>query len=317
MNSQQGITLVEVALAVMIAGLLMAGALMVHERAQTQRQFEATYDNMDAVVKALSIYVEAAGRLPCPADPAAAEDAAGWERGASAANPNATGTCDAKTREGIVPYRTLGLARHAAMDGWGHYYTYAISPVFARKNNQSDAAAHSGRIHGRCRHAGWVSPADRYNRNAIKARFCCADQTEPVFDNDSDLIVVHTAGGDALSPVRSEGIKTSYDAITRTTTSSTDGADVPFFDASPIEAPALILISHGPNHRGAWLGNGTGNRFDLPDAGPELNNANFDQVFADGPWSLKPGPDHFDDIVRWMTQDGIIAAHGALSCSYP
>ena len=46
-------------------------------------------------------------------------------------------------------------------------------------------------------------------------------------------------------------------------------------------------------------------------------SADGDQIFVDGPWNLKPGPDYFDDIVRWMTQDGIMAAHGALSCSYP
>lgn len=316
MNSQQGITLVEVALAVMITGLLMAGALMVRERAQTQRQFEGTYDNMDAIVQALSVYVESSGRLPCPADPAAPDDLAGWERGVTASNLKAADVCEGKTREGILPYRTIGLPRQTAMDGWGYFFTYAVSPVFARRNDQSGKAADSGRIHGRCRHAGWVSPADHFNRNAIKARFCCADQAQPAFDNDSDLIVVHTSGG-SLSPVRSQAGNSSYDAITKTTTASIDGTDVPVFDASPIEAPALILISHGPNHRGAWLGNGTSNRFDPASGGPELNNADGDQVFADGPWSLKPGPDHFDDIVRWMTQDGIIAAHGALSCSYP
>lgn len=320
MNSQQGITLVEVALAVAITGILMSGALMLHERVQKQRQFESTYDNMDAIVQALSVYVESNGRLPCPADPTAPDDTAGWERGVPAgtnATQHPAGSCDAKTREGIVPFMTLGLPKQTAMDGWGYFYTYAVSPVFTRKNDQSDATADTGRVHGRCRHAGWVNPSDRYNRNAIKARFCCADQIAPTFDVESDLIIVHTAGEAALSPVRSPGIKGNYDVLTRTATAHIEGSDVPVFDATPIEAPALVLISHGPNHKGAWLGNGTANRFDAPQSGPELNNADSDQVFVDGPWSLKLGSDHFDDIVRWMTQDGIIAAHGALSCSYP
>lgn len=323
MNSQQGITLVEVALAVAIAGILMSGALMVYERAQAQRQFEATYDNMDAIAQALSVYVESAGRLPCPADPSAVDETAGWERGVTPADIKApagqppTSSCDAKTREGIVPFMTLGLPKRTAMDGWGHFYSYAVSPVFTRKNDQSATAADTGRVHGRCRHAGWVNPSDRFNRNAIKARFCCADQASPVFDVDSDLIILHTAGGAALSPARTPGIKGNYDVITKTTTASIGGADVPVFDATPIEAPALVLVSHGPDHKGAWLANGTGKRFDPPQAGPELQNADGDQVFADGPWNLKPGPEHFDDIVRWTTQDGIIAAHGALSCSYP
>ena len=70
MNSQSGITLVEIAISVAIIGILMGGALELQQRARAQRQFESTYDNMDAVIQALSIYVETTGRLPCPADPA-------------------------------------------------------------------------------------------------------------------------------------------------------------------------------------------------------------------------------------------------------
>jgi hypothetical protein len=109
----------------------------------------------------------------------------------------------------------------------------------------------------------------------------------------------------------------NYDDLTKTTTYSKGGASVPFMDKTPIEAAALVLVSHGPNGKGSWLGNGTNKRLTLPDSGPELQNADSDQIFVDGPWNLKPGPAYFDDIVRWMTQDGIMAAHGALSCSYP
>ena len=70
MNRQSGITLVEVAVSIAIVGILMAGALEMEQRARTQRQFESTYDNMDTIIQALSIYVETAGRLPCAADPA-------------------------------------------------------------------------------------------------------------------------------------------------------------------------------------------------------------------------------------------------------
>lgn len=320
---EQGMTLVEVAIAVCVLGIMMAGALDVQARVGRQQQIDATYDNMDAVIQALSIYVETAGRLPCPADPAAGDVTTGWERGVKtedlqvAAGHFPAGHCDPKTRNGIVPYMTLGLPRQTALDGWGRYFTYAVSPVFARSNDQAAAAADTGKVHGRCRHPGWVSPYDRYNRNAIKARFCCADQQSPAFDNDTDLIITHTAGGAALSPVRTPGDKSNYDDLTKTTTFTSGETNVPFMDTTPIEAPALVLISHGPDGKGAWLGNGTANRYDPPESGPELNNASDGQVFVDGPWNLVPGPAYFDDIVRWMTQDGIIAAHGALSCNYP
>jgi type II secretory pathway pseudopilin PulG len=286
MIRQQGITLVEVALSLVIAGVLMAGAMALNQRARAQRQYESTYDNMDTIIQALSVYVETAGRLPCPADPAASDVTIGWERGVKpadlqvAAGHFPAGSCDQKTREGIVPFMTLGLPAQTAMDGWGHFYTYAVSPVFTRQNDQSSAAADTGRVHGRCRHAGWVNAFDRYNRNAIKARFCCADQATPTFDVDSDLIILHTAGGAALSPVRTPGNMGSYDDITKTTTTLMSGTNVPVMDASPVEAPALVLISHGRDGNGAWLGNGTNNRLDPPESGPELQNADGDQVLS-------------------------------------
>ena len=321
-DRQAGITLLEVAIAVAVTGILMAGAIEINQRAQAQQQVEITDDNMDDIIQALSVYVETAGRLPCPADPAATGVVYGWERGVTPADLKVdaghfpTGHCDQTTREGIIPFVTLGLPQRTALDGWGHYCTYAVSPVFARATDQPSTPADTGKIHGRCRHPGWVNPADHYNRNAIKARFCCADQLAPVFDADSDLIILHTAGG-ALSPVRTPGTANNYDGLDKAVTVSAGDAQVPSIDNTPIEAPALVLISHGPNGKGAWIGNGTAGRSDLPASGPELQNANGDQIFVDGPWNLKPGPGYFDDVVRWMTQDGIIAAHGALSCQYP
>ena len=303
MRDEAGMTLAELAIALTVLGLIMGGALDLYNRAHGQREVELTYENIDTITDALSVYVASHGRLPCPADPAVDDNTFGHERA----------SCDASTREGLLPFMTLNIDRHTAMDGWGRYFTYAVSPVFARPNDQSAGLADTGKVHGRCRHPGWVKPDERYNRNAIKARFCCADQLAPTFDTDSDLIIVHTDGTN-LSPVRAPGISAHYDDLTKATVAR---QNVPTIDDSPIEAPAFVLVSHGQNGRGAWLGNGTNNRYNPPDSGPEMKNADADQIFVDGPWNLKPGPDYFDDIVRWMTQDGIMAAHGALSCQYP
>jgi prepilin-type N-terminal cleavage/methylation domain-containing protein len=321
-DMQQGITLVEVAIAVAVIGVLMAGAIEVNQRAQKQQQLEVTYDNIDKITQALSVYVETAGRLPCPADPAATGVIYGWERGVTPADMQVdaghfpAGRCDQTTREGLVPFMTLGLPAQTALDGWGRYFTYAVSPVFTRRNDQAAEPADTGKIHGRCRHPGWVSPADHYNRNAIKARFCCADQLTPVFDVDSDLIILHTSGG-SLSPVRTSGMANNYDSLDKTIFVAAGKSQVPSIDTTPVDAPALVLVSHGPDGKGTWVGNGSAKRFDPPEGGPQLLNANGGQIFVDGPWNFVPGPNYYDDIVRWMTQDGIIAAHGALSCQYP
>src|ERR1039457_5917646 len=106
MNNQSGITLVEIAISVAIIGILMGGALELQQRARAQRQFESTYNNMDTIIQALSIYVETAGRLPCPADPAVSDASFGWERGVKTADlqgkhsPN--GRWDGKKRDGTA-----------------------------------------------------------------------------------------------------------------------------------------------------------------------------------------------------------------------
>lgn len=183
MNRQSGITLVEVAISVAIIGILLGGALELQQRARAQRQFESTYDNMDAIIQALSIYAETAGRLPCPADPAVYDASFGWERGVRPADLQAghspTGSCDAKTRDGIVPFMTIGLPVQTARDGWGNFYSYAVSPVFTRPNDQTSAAADTGRVHGRCRaHASGRDAPHRMSCRRSRRR-CTACRRRP------------------------------------------------------------------------------------------------------------------------------------------
>ena len=183
MNRQSGITLVEVAISVAIIGILMGGALELHQRARAQRQLESTYDNMDTIIQALSIYVETAGRLPCPADPAVPDASFGWERGVKPADLQAghspTGTCDGKTREGIVPFMTIGLPAQTATGRLGQFLQLCgQSGIHAAK--RPDFCGCRYRQGSRALPpSGWVNAFDRYNRNAIKARFCCADQATP------------------------------------------------------------------------------------------------------------------------------------------
>ena len=86
-----------------------------------------------------------------------------------------------------------------------------VSPVFARRNDQSrlDKSSNgnllndkdTGLIHGRCRHRGWTDDAElilKQNRNAIKARFCCADQEPAHPDYVPALNIVYPPGTDIL-----------------------------------------------------------------------------------------------------------------------
>jgi prepilin-type N-terminal cleavage/methylation domain-containing protein len=320
-----GFTLIETAIAIVVLGLISVAAINLHERANQQRTMQTTYDHMDEIVQALSVYAETAGRIPCPAAPADSTSTYGWERGVAPADITVgtgrfpMGTCAADgSREGIIPFMTLGLSEKTARDGWGRFFTYSVSPVFAQRNDQAATAADMGVIHGRCRHTGWVNRFDNFNRNAVKARFCCADQRLTTYDWNNDLVIQLTAAGNVISPQRDSVLSGHYNQMTASTTETSPGGDVyPVIDDSRIEAPAFALVSHGPNGLGAYLVNGTDGRNSYPTSANEVENTNNDRIFVDRDISMGAGAGYYDDIVRWMTQDGILAAHGALSCQYP
>lgn len=119
-SAAHGFTLVEIALVVVIASiLLIAGMRLMIARAESA-QIEVTKKNQDAIKTALISYLGQNNRLPCP-------DANVPPTGVEARNVGAAiPPCVAYV--GTVPYVTLGLDRSAVLDGWDNYIAYVVSP---------------------------------------------------------------------------------------------------------------------------------------------------------------------------------------------
>lgn len=341
-KSEKGLTLIEAAIALAILGIMIGGLLSLYDRAQDQALYDRTHQNMKTIVSALSTYVETFGRLPCPADPARNDAAFGWEWNvtpamattASAAAP--IGTCSVAANEvtGIVPFQTLNLPPDAVLDGWGNYFTYAVSPVFTLDNDANvPNAAHTpddnfDRVHERCRNHAWVDILD--NINAVKARFCCAGQPDPgaapagiYHAPATDLIIQdHTTGLSVGPPQRflTPPVAPTVEEYEVMTQENDDANQRPIVSTNIITTPAFVLVSHGQNGFGAFLANNTANQLNItPAFANELENWDLDRTFFTGPANLNDGAPatYFDDIVLWMTQDGIMAANGTSSCQYP
>ena len=200
---QQGFTLVELAIAILCSGLIMAGGIALYDRAQDQLRLQTTYDHIDAITSALSIFAESSDRLPCPTDPTVNDQRFGWEAGCPDRCRHDSRQSGSRRRR--FSGRHLRIRQHwpvlsvlcrscslnlddaTARDGWGRYFTYAVSPQFARRNDQShnvDGTSFGttkrsdyGTVHGRCRTAGWqLGTGNQININALKARFCCDDK---------------------------------------------------------------------------------------------------------------------------------------------
>lgn len=298
-----GFTILELAVVILIIGILTAGTLAIVKPLLIQAQYRATDANINRVIDVISAYAQRNHRIPCPANPdgAAAAQPFGAEVG-SGVDGDRVGDCDnpagGERVEGIVPFRTLGLSLDDVQDGYGRFLTYAVSPAFARDTTQSLGA------HKRCRVIGkWVEAGD--SRNSVKARFCCPDLGVPPMTD----LAINDNGGEPLWPFWRDASGGSYDA-----------ADVAFssaatFDlaADNVTAVAFVLVSHGSNGFGAFSDSGTrlptlGN---APGAG-ELENANGNNTYISA-----ARDDVFDDLVRWRTQDQIYAETGAGSCAFP
>jgi len=283
-------------------------------------RFHATNLNMKKIILVMAAYAQHNNRIPCPADPNTADELqpAGSEVGSGTTGvtvPDVLGSGACRNgaimfNEGIVPYATLGIAKSDAIDGWGHYITYHVSPAFAI--DPSPAAATVANTHARCRLPGtWItgsasSSAGAFNRNGPKSRFCCPDNT--LIESD---ITVQDAGGTKLWTSTRDNVAADYAAV---------DTPPPFSKAPPamnVAAIAFVLVSHGANGKGAFLPNGTRIPTDPSTGAAEIENQNGNNVFVYAPLNNTNGAAHFDDVVMWRTQDELYSALGHVSCRIP
>lgn len=123
MIRERGFTLAELAIAVLILGLLLAGALIPLSTQLEVRGIADTRRTMDQINDALIGFAQANGRLPCPANGALVSgvSTAGLEQ-------YNTTTKQCTTQIGVIPWSTLGVTE---VDAWGRRFTYRVAKAFS------------------------------------------------------------------------------------------------------------------------------------------------------------------------------------------
>jgi prepilin-type N-terminal cleavage/methylation domain-containing protein len=124
-NRHSGFTLIEIALALLIIGLLISSILVPLGSQVESRKYDETQKILDQARDALIGYAAVYGYFPCPADAASnGQEPAGTD--------HATGACP--TWYGFLPAATLGFspidAQGYAIDAWGfpqNRLRYAVS----------------------------------------------------------------------------------------------------------------------------------------------------------------------------------------------
>lgn len=122
-RTQRGFSLIELAVVLLILSILLSLGLGAINSQITKSNYETTFRHRDNIKDALITYLRVNQRLPCPSN-VALDGAEAINGPGTACNPNVVA---GRTNFGILPWRTLGLERKTALDGWDTYFSYMVS----------------------------------------------------------------------------------------------------------------------------------------------------------------------------------------------
>lgn len=133
-QKNSGFSLVELAVVVLIGGLLLAAFGDVILNSQNQAKLKTTQIRLEAVDEAIRNYAYINGRLPCAASLAQPVETATYGIEVSTAcNTANAGTFRAGgVRIGFVPTRAINLPDSYGYDAWGGRFTYAVTEALTQ-----------------------------------------------------------------------------------------------------------------------------------------------------------------------------------------
>lgn len=138
---QTGFTLIEVAIVLVIVGLLLALGANFMSGFMERQHYTAASDKLSAIQSALERFVSVTGRLPCPADSGGLPK--GVEKGTPGNCSDVSGIPDA-VGAGAVPYKTLGISEDITFDRKSEPFVYLV-PEELTSTGAMDLTAFEGK----------------------------------------------------------------------------------------------------------------------------------------------------------------------------
>lgn len=204
-EGQRGFTLAQMAMVVLLAGILMTMGVMTLRVLQENQGVSVTKKRLETIGEALRGYYDRYHRLPCP------------DRIDSLDGLEDCGE-DPSQEVGVLPVYTLQLPRQLAWDGWQHYFTYRVD----RKDN------------------GWTStdgfPSPRHGDIQVQIRDVHGRLLEPSPVQDGVAVVVsHGRNGFGAYTAKGTQIVVSRGADERQNAEVIDNNSL-FVDRMPSDA---------------------------------------------------------------------------------
>lgn len=136
MVRSKGFSLAELAVVMVIVGLLLAGALIPFSAQIDLKNVADTQRTMDSIREAIIGFAQANGRLPCAADGTKPSGSAGAGTELYTPPPGSAqcSTVPPLGLAGVVPWATLGVPE---TDGWGRRFSYYVVQEFADDNSKN------------------------------------------------------------------------------------------------------------------------------------------------------------------------------------
>jgi prepilin-type N-terminal cleavage/methylation domain-containing protein len=227
-HGDAGFTLVEMAVVLLIIGLIAGIGADLMRRFEREGRLDRTQVALDGVEDALTLFVMQNKRLPCPADGRlpVGDPGAGREFFES----DGPGGC-LEQAFGTVPYVALGIGAVASRDGWNRRLTYRVDPVLTRDHTKTAANCGSGDSGDAC-----ACDGGGMDLSCIDVRLIGEGQ-----GGIDDILANFQGTGLGLTTCQAAGCPTGTILMSR----------------AAANAAAYVLISHGRDGHGAATNGGT------------------------------------------------------------
>ncbi|MGB4812638.1 MAG: prepilin-type N-terminal cleavage/methylation domain-containing protein [Methylophilaceae bacterium] len=139
-KTRAGFTLIEMAVVLVIVGLLLAAFLTPLSVQRDLRDYSETRTRLEQIRESLYGYAMINGKLPCPTTTANPADNVNYG--------HSDATCPLTAGAGVLPWKDLGIhevdawgtPRVATADLWLGYWVYRVDPAFASSFSLSTTA---------------------------------------------------------------------------------------------------------------------------------------------------------------------------------